>query len=260
LNKLESELFALTHRGNSGDRAFYAKACAKAEHVLELGTGYGRLIPSLLVGHGRGPKPALAREVWGLDRDTQLLAAARIARRALGSAQRKQVKLIAGDMSNFAFDQAFERIILPYNGLYCLLNRRNIVRCLKCVKRHLAPEGEFIFDVWAADNFHQNASAREYHDDTGPILSIAHRAQTWDVYEKSHLRSGAQRLDVTYTYISRQNGTRLTIAIAQRYAPSRELIKLVCDAGLRVKALYGSFSEGGYSPNSPVLIVKAVSG
>ena len=160
-------------------------------------------------------------------------------------------------MSNFALDQTFERILLPYNGLYCLLNRKDIVRCLKCVKRHLASGGEFIFDVWAADNFHQNARASEYHDDTGPILSIAHRAQTWDVYEKSRLRSAAQRLDVTYTYISRQKGTCLTITIAQRYAPSRELIELVCDAGLRVKALYGSFANGRYSPNSPLLIVKA---
>lgn len=198
-----------------------------------------------------------SREVWGLDRDSQLLAAARIAKRALIPAQRKQVKLVVGDMCSFALNQAFDRIILPYNGLYCLLNRRDIIRCFKCVKRHLAPGGEFIFDVWAADAFQQNANANEYHDDTGPILTIAHRAQTWDVYETSFLRARAQRLDVTYSYISRETDRRLTISIAQRYAPSRELIELLSCAGLRVKGLYGSFTKGRFSQKSQVLIVKA---
>jgi SAM-dependent methyltransferase len=256
LNNIESELYALTHRGNPGDQAFYAQSCARARHVLELGTGYGRLIPSLLSGT-RQVKSAPARELWGLDRDQHLLAAAKRMANALAPAQRKQVKLVAGDMSDFAFEQAFDRIVLPYNGLYCLLSRRDILRCFRCVKRHLAPSGEFIFDVWAADSFCQDADASEYHDDTGPILTIGHRAQIWDVYEKSRLRSTAQRLDVTYTYVSRQMGTRVMIGIAQRYAPSRELVDLLGQAGLRVKALHGRFTGSRFTPNSPFLIVKA---
>lgn len=256
MNNIESELYALTHRGNPGDQAFYAQSCARARHVLELGTGYGRLIPSLLSAT-RQTKSEPDRELWGLDQDKHLLRAAKRKVNALSPAQRKHVKLVAGDMSDFAFAQTFDRIVLPYNGLYCLLSRRDILRCFRCVKGHLAPKGEFIFDVWAADGFCQHANASEYHDDTGPILTIGHRAQTWDAYEKSRLRSTAQRLDVTYTYVSREMGTRVTIGIPQRYAPSQELVELLGQAGLRVKALYGRFTGSRFGQNSPFLIVKA---
>ena len=47
LTELEAELYALTHRGNPGDTEFYARRCAGAGSVLELGTGYGRLLPAL---------------------------------------------------------------------------------------------------------------------------------------------------------------------------------------------------------------------
>src|SRR5262249_4327605 len=60
LTELEAELYALTHRGNPGDTQFYARQCAGVGSVLELGTGYGRLLPALL---------GAARAVTGLDRE-----------------------------------------------------------------------------------------------------------------------------------------------------------------------------------------------
>jgi SAM-dependent methyltransferase len=248
LTNLEAELYELTHRGNPGDRAFYAKSCAKARRVLELGAGYGRLIPDL---------SRSAAEIWGLERDAQLLAAARRVVLQLGPAQRRKVKLLGGDMRDFNLEQKFDRILLPYNGLYCLLNRRDILRCFKCVKRHLAPGGEFIFDVWSANRFYRDARSSAYRDEPGPILSIAHRSQIWDVFEKSRLRSRSQRLDVTYTYLSRERGTRVTIPIEQRYAPSSELIELVTSAGLQIKAVHGDFATHRFSRKSPHIVMRA---
>src|SRR5664280_1029432 len=247
LTKLQAELYELTHRGNPGDRAFYAKACAKAARVLELGTGYGRLIPDLSRSVG---------EIWGLERDAQLLAAARRVVRQLGPAQQRKVRLIGGDMRDFDLESKFDRIILPYNGLCCLLNRRDILRCFKCVKRHLAPGGEFIFDVWAADRFYRDARASAYRDEPWPILSIAHRSHIWDVFEKSRLRSRSQRLDVTYTYVSRERGTQVTIPIAQRYFPSGAPMPLVARADLQVKAIYGDFEMPRFGRNSPDLVIR----
>jgi len=254
LTKLEATLYALTHRGNPGDCGFYAKACARGQQVLELGSGYGRLMADLLVGAERsGPNP----RYWGLEQDPQLLTLARRALHALSPAQRKQVRLVQGNMCNFELERQFDRIILPYNGLYCLLNHRDILRCLRCVKRHLAPGGEFVFDVWAADRFHRDANSEEYHDDPGAILSIATGANTWNVFEKSRLRSRLQRLDVTYAYVSPQHGRCVTIPIAQRYARSSELIDLLSQAGLFVRAKYGSFTKRQFHAESAHLIVRA---
>lgn len=258
MTKLEAELYALTHRGNPGDQAFYAKSCARAQRVLELGTGYGRLIPGLASdGDRNNPDKAII----GLDRDRALLAAAKRAVTQLGPGLRRRVKLLRGDMGDFNLELKFDRIILPYNGLYCLLNRRDILRCFACVKRHLTPGGEFIFDVWASDRFHHdmqlNARAGNHRDDIEPIVSFAHRSRVWDVFEKSRVRTRMQRLDVTYTYISRERGNRVIIPIEQRYAPSGELIKLITGAGLCIKAVYGNFARQRFGTNSPHLVIRA---
>lgn len=257
MTKLETDLYALTHRGNPGDRAFYAKACATALRVLELGTGYGRLIPDLLSAGNQRRR----RVVIGLDRDSGLLAVAKGAVTRLSPGLCGQVKLVHGDMRDFDLGQKFDRIILPYNGLYCLLNRRDALRCFSCAKRHLAPGGEFILDVWAADRFHRdvrsNSRSRGHYDDDEPVVSFALRSQVWDIFEKSRLRSQLQRLDVTYTYISRERGTRITIPIEQRYAPSTELKELVALAGLRVKAIYGDFDGSRFKINSPHIVLRA---
>jgi SAM-dependent methyltransferase len=255
LTRIQAELYALTHRGNPGDRAFYAKACVKARRVLELGSGYGRLIPDLL---GSGASGTSKRELWGIEQEPHMLAAAKRAVGGLALRRRSLVHLRAGDMRSFEYDMQFDRIILPYNGLNCLLNPRDTLRCLKCVKRHLATGGEFIFDVWLADQFHQDAASSAYHDDAGPILTLTHRSQTWDVFEQSRLRSRLQRLDVTYTYVSRERGTELAIRISQRYAPAAEHQALLQAAGLRVQAIYGDFARRRLGRNSPFLIVRAI--
>ncbi len=236
---------------------FYAKACARAQRILELGTGYGRLIPNLLSAETRRP----LRAVIGLDRDSSLLAAAKRAVAQLSPGLQRRVRLLRGDMRDFDLGQKFDRIILPYNGLYCLLNRRDILRCLACVERHLAPGGEFIFVVWAADRFHRDVrssvKSRGHHDDLDPVVSFAHRSQVWDVFEKSRLRSRVQRLDVIYTYLSREQGTRITIPIEQRYAPSSELIELITNSGLQVKSIYGDFLMNRFTRNSPHVVTRA---
>ncbi|HKO89952.1 MAG TPA: class I SAM-dependent methyltransferase [Polyangiaceae bacterium] len=248
MTELEAELYALTHRGNPGDLEFYARVCAGASRVLELGTGYGRLLPALL-----GER----RHVVGLDREPRLLRAARRRALQLPRAARARLRLVRGDMQQLALGARFDRILLPYNGLYCLLGRRALLRCLRSVRAHLAPEGEFVFDVWAADEFARHASSSAHRDDDEAIVSLAHRGQTWDVFEQSRLASGAQRLDVTYTYRSRERGRRVTCCIEQRYAPARELTELLRAAGLRVRARWGGFTEQRFGRGSEQLVVVA---
>jgi SAM-dependent methyltransferase len=252
LTELEAELYALTHRGNAGDAAFYARQCAGVASVLELGTGYGRLLPALLGDAG---------VVVGLDREASLLRAARRALDTLPAARRAAVQLVQGDMQEFALGAKFERILLPYNALYCLLGRRALANCLRCVRAHLAPGGKFLFDVWAADPFQRRARVRtlreEHRDEQGAIVSIGHRAQVWDVFEHSRLRSARQRLDVTYTYVSRERGTRVEIPIAQRYATSLELEQLLARAGLQLRARWAGFSGKPYGPRAELLVGEA---
>ncbi len=248
LTKLQAELYVLTHRGNAGDMEFYTRACSAVASVLELGTGYGRLLPALT---------DTARCFVGLERDPQLLALARLALKRLLPAKQRAGKFVRGDMQKFELGRKFERIILPYNGLYCLLQQRALLACFRSVRAHLAPGGEFLFDVWAADNFHHQQDSNAYRDDTGPILAICRGAQTWDVFETSRLQKQRQRLDVIYSYVQRERATRVTIGIEQRYALSSEIFELLGQAGLEVLSAHGGFAGQRFGARSTELVVRA---
>jgi SAM-dependent methyltransferase len=247
LDTLDARLYALTHRGNAGDVAHYVRVCRSAKSVLELGAGSGRILTALA-------KPG--REVWGLELDTSLLKLGRSAIKQLAPGARSGVSLVAGDMRRFELPRRFERVILPYNGLYCLLGLPAAAACMRSVHAALQPGGVFAFDVWHADEIHEQGLAPELHDEER--LRFEHAGRTWRVFESCAAARGAQRLDVTYTYAPSGRGSPRVQCIRQRYYRVPELISLLSGAGLRVRALHGSFSGSRLTKDSSRVVVTAV--
>jgi SAM-dependent methyltransferase len=246
--RLKAELYALTHRGTAGDAAFYSCTCEGATSVLELGCGYGRIIAKLLQSR---------RSVVGLDSDAELLAAAKRNVRKLSAAKQRSVRLLPGDMRHFELGRRFDCALLPYNGLYCLLQKRDVLSCFRSVRAALEPKGRFVFDVWNAAGFQRAAAANASAGDSEPIVTLRHARRTWDVFERTRVRRAAQRLDVTYDYVPREGGAPVRIPIAQRYYLASELGELLGRAGFVVERRYGDFSGSRFTPSSPQLLVVA---
>lgn len=244
---MNAELYALTHRGNPGDIEFYRAVCRGASSVLELGSGSGRLLSALAADQ---------RRLVGLELDPSLLALAKRNLRVLPLAKRKLLKVVHADMRNFALPERFERVLMPYNALYCLLSKRAALACFRAAQRALTPGGVLALDVWNAEPFHRD-SARAGADDLEPIVSLNHARRTWDVFESSRVRRAQQRLDVSYTYLPRGGGVSYQIPIAQRYFLSAEISELLERAGFAVEARYGDFSRRRFGARSPQLVVLA---
>ncbi|HKO48821.1 MAG TPA: class I SAM-dependent methyltransferase [Polyangiaceae bacterium] len=244
---MKAELYALTHRGNPGDVAFYGNVCRGAKSVLELGSGSGRLLTALA---------SAKRQLVGLELDPELLA---LAKRNLGSlpaALRKSVQLVRADMRDFELPRRFERVLLPYNALYCLLTQRAALACFRAARRALEPGGLLALDVWNAEPFQRNPTQTGV-DDPDPIVTLSHAGRTWDVFERSRVRRSQQRLDVSYRYVPRERGSALEIPIAQRYYLSGEISDLLQRAGFAIEARQGDFSGRRFSVRSAQLIVLA---
>jgi SAM-dependent methyltransferase len=246
--RLRADLYALTHCGNAGDAAFYARVCEGASSVLELGAGYGRLLPRLARAR---------RSIVGLELDPELLRAAARVVRTLPTRVRTSVRLVRGDMRKFAFEERFEHVILPYNGLFCLLTKSDALACFRSVRAALAPGGTFAFDVWNAEPFHSDVAAARGADDPELVVTLRHAGRTYDVFEQSRIRRAAQRIAVTYTYVPRPSGIAPQISIDQRYYRAAELMSLLGRAGLVVQKRYGDFSGARFTPRTPQLIVIA---
>ena len=244
---MKAELYALTHRGNAGDVAFYAQVCRGARRVLELGSGSGRILSALA---------GAQRSLVGLELDRDLLALARRSVRALPAPKRKAIRLVHADMRDFEFPERFERVLLPYNALYCLLTRRAALACFRAARRALEPGGKLALDVWNAEPF-ARSSGRATADDTAPIVSVRHGGRTYDVFERSRVRRAQHRLDVSYVYVPREGGTAYQTSIAQRYFLPTEVDELLQRAGFAVEKRFGDFLGSRFGARSEQLVVVA---
>jgi SAM-dependent methyltransferase len=247
-----AELYELIHRGTPGDLAFYRRACAGSDRILELGCGYGRVLEAL---------SDLGPSLTGLDRDPELLALAEARCSELPREQATRIELVLGDMRSFDLSagiqdgRPFDRIIIPHSGLYCLLSEDECVECLRCIARHMKPNARLVLDAYMADHFHETSNPRDHLDERlEPVVSVEHAGIAYDVLERSHWDRPRQRLDVTYEYIPRAGGDALQGCVAQRYLLTRQLPTLLQRSGLRLVSIAGDWNGGPVVPDGDFFV------
>lgn len=214
--------------------------------MLELGSGYGRLLTALA-------EPQ--RQLCGLELEASFLCLCRDAVAALPERRRRGVTLVRGDMRAFAVAQRYERVILPYNALYCLLTPADISRCLRAVRAALVSGGLFAFDVWNADGL--DVETLRSGDGDEALARIEHAGQSWRIFEACRLGRGRDRLEVTYRYVPSSAGKARIQTLRQRYYGSELLLELLERAGFDVVSKRGSFIGTRFGARSPRLVVTA---
>jgi SAM-dependent methyltransferase len=116
--------------------AFYrAEADRQGGSVLELGCGTGnKLIPIAADGHS----------CMGLDLSPHMLAEAR--RKA--AERGVDVEWVQGDMRDIDLGRTFDLVFIAANSLLHLHDADDVVSCFRSVRRHLAPGGRLVLDVF----------------------------------------------------------------------------------------------------------------
>ncbi|HJL16428.1 MAG TPA: class I SAM-dependent methyltransferase [Sandaracinaceae bacterium LLY-WYZ-13_1] len=250
----DARLYALVHDGAPGDVAFYRRLVAGARpaarrRVLELGSGWGRVARALAEdGH----------DVVGLERDAGMLAEAERQRADAPAPVRRRLRYVEADMAGFSLDQVFDRIVVPFTGIYCLPSDAALRRCLASVRAHLAPGGLFAFDAYDADPFHAEARPEDYPDDRlDPVAEVEHEGETLTVLERSTWDRDAQRLEATYVYRRADGSVLHEASIGHRYLLSAQVRPALEAAGLALASMHGDFDGTPYAPGAGSLVVTA---
>ena len=118
--------------GTLDDVDFYKTLAPAGSDVLELACGTGHvLIPLAEAGF----------RVTGLDRSPGMLAQATAKVERLPSALQTAIRLVSGDLAEFALDETFDVVLIPARSFMFLLTIDEQRACLARIHSHLRPGG-----------------------------------------------------------------------------------------------------------------------
>ena len=222
-----------------GEAPFYVDiARQQAGAVLELACGTGQLtIPIGLAG-----LPTV-----GLDSSRAMLDVAK----ARASAAGASVEFLEGDMREFALDREFSLIIVARNSLLHLLSTADLVAALTSVRRHLAPDGVFAFDIFNPDVRRlarpagQRFPAMEEKTTQFGLLTV----------EETHDYDAATQVNRATWYVSTPDRRDAwTLPMVLRSIFPQELPLLLSAAGLELISRFGELDRAPFGPRSRVQV------
>jgi SAM-dependent methyltransferase len=254
LSETEASWYSLLHTGNAGDVEYYVKAAEGASSVLELGCGSGRI--ALAIAKSGVP-------VVAVDNSKAMLSLLETARTTRGARHGDRIETVLCDMQRIDLERKFDRILIPYNGLLCLLSKAAVVRCLRCAAAHMNTGGELIFDVY--DVPMDAADDKEVPEESSPdfeyLTTIRNKGREVAVYERSCPHKNPRRFDTAYRYFAQEKSGKMRLlaeyTIRQRCIYKEEIPELLSAAGLQLISMTGDFVDGTITDDTEQVVVRA---
>jgi len=240
-------------KGRMQDVIFYRDAARDfGDPILELGCGTGRITMALA---------AAGKRVTGLDISERMLERAAKKRLALYTEERERVHLVQGDMVKFDLGEKFRLILIPFRPFQHLREVQEQMNSLECARKHLAPGGRLILDVFQTDaeRMHDPVHMREsliteYKTPDGRQVRISERVAAF------HRAEQCNDVEMIYS-VTHPSGRqeRLVFAWALRYFFRYEVEHLLARCGFKVVAFFGDFDRTPITDESPEMIFVAES-
>ncbi len=212
--------------------------------LLALACGTGRLICRLA---------ELGFDIVALDLSETMLSLARKNIAKLPARARKRIRLVKADMTNFDLGQRFGLVFIADNSFREQKTRRDLLACLKCVRRHLRPNGKLLVTERRFDPSLYPNGRRAFgwsnptpHPETGE--SVSRRGEI-------RLSKNRKRVNGNFTYrITHANGNE-TIQECPWSRPvlsKEEFIQLFASAGFDTQTFVG-YREATDDGKDPIL-------
>ena len=233
-----ARLYDLMFPGGPAVDFYRADTTRHGGRVLELGCGTGnKLIPI-----ASGGQPCV-----GLDLSADMLGEARRKASERGVA----VEWVQGDMRAFDLGRTFDYVFITANSLLHLHEADDLVSCFRSVRRHLAPGGRFVFDIFnpdihllaAADGVRRTRESLAFTDPDRGRVSV----DVADTYD-----APAQVTRGTW-YLSTSSEPDFVVAPLEiRSVFPQELPLLLALAGLELVERFGDWSGRPFAVDSPL--------
>ena len=242
-----ARLYDLMFPGGGPAVDFYrAEADRQGGSVLELGCGTGhKLIPIAADGH-----PSV-----GVDFSSEMLAEARRKADERGVA----VEWLQGDMRDFDLGRTFDFVFITANSLLHLQEAEDLLGCFRSVRRHLAPGGRFVFDVFNpsvrlladADGVRRTRESLSFNDPDRGNVSV----DVAEIYD-----AAAQVTRGTWYFSIDSEPDFVVAPLVIRSIFPQELPLLVSAGGLRLVERFGDWSGRPFAGDASLQLCICESG
>ena len=217
--------------------------------VLEMGCGTGRLLL---------PTARAGVRIHGMDLSPDMLAELRNRLAAEPVAVQERISLTEGDIRFAGLGEQFALITAPFRVAQALLERDDQRAWLRNVRRHLAPGGALVFDVFQP-NYSFLIGPGGPHldvDRVDPAAGVRTRRTSKTVPHPEF-----QRLDVEFQWVVEDAaGARVSetsASVVLRWFTRAELENLLELEGFRITGYWGSFQREPFGEGSTDQIIRA---
>ncbi|MDO6966775.1 class I SAM-dependent methyltransferase [Rhizobium alvei] len=219
--------------GGRPDFDFCRQMAANAASVLDLGCGTGELAASIAAG----------RRVVGVDPAAAMLEVAR------GRPNGGQVTWVNCGAAELDLGERFDLIVMTGHAFQTLLTDQDVLDVLSAIRRHLAPEGRFIFDSRnpAVDEWKEWTREKSERTVLHPQFGVC---AAWN-----DVAYDAQTGIVTYETAYQAEGRPVLSSFARiRFIDRDHLDRLIAASGLVVERLLGDWQGTPYEARSKEII------
>jgi len=241
------------------DIPFYAEEARRAAgaktHPPAKGAGrMGQPVLELACGTGRLTIPIAQSgiEIVGLDLSPSMLSHARTKADAAGVA----IEFVEGDCRSFDLPRKFALIFMAFNSMQHLHDYVSLSALFANVRKHLAADGRFVFDVFnpKLDILGRSSGdrrlEREYQDPDGRgTMAFEYSA----IYDDS-----LQVIHIQCYFVRRVEGEEVEVREEELHLRSffpQELDLLVRSQGFEMVAKFGNFERKAFGCGDPKQVV-----
>lgn len=156
----------------------------------------------------------------------------------------ERINLYLEDMATFTLSEPpFDLVIIPFRGFQALTETGDAMSCLNNVKRHLAPDGLFVLNIFAVapfnrwlDDNQERVEWRKEDPETGEEIVRARIAGSCDT--KNQLINPTT---VYYVYHPDGRVDRLEDQFSLRYYFQHQMETLLCASGFEIVEEFGDY-------------------